>query len=208
MKSKELFSMNLITESASPLLSERVPVIFLDIDGVLRPESSLFYATFDQATYAFSPIAVGLLNRLCYETKAELVISSDWRKFGKKVIMYEIYRALAALNSMLSQKDTIIPLHSKFFKRSPDAADSWCTPVFESYFDRGKEIDWWLGKWGHWIDSYCILDDIKRLISPHQTNNFVWIERSHSGFDMDYYEQALQILENPLLRYHHVTDNK
>lgn len=44
------------------------------------------------------------------------------------------------------------------------------------------------------MDKYCILDDEKSIVSPHHYPNLVWIERGVFRFDIDYYEQAMDIL--------------
>lgn len=70
-----------------------MPVIFLDIDGVLLSEAAWQLpanlalkagakkmTTYDFAMAAtYDPVAVALLNRLCRVTRSTLVISSSWR---------------------------------------------------------------------------------------------------------------------------------
>jgi len=57
-------------------------LIFLDIDGVLN--STSFYKSRRKGEYSptddIDPKAVNLLNELCKEASAEIVISSTWRK--------------------------------------------------------------------------------------------------------------------------------
>lgn len=48
---------------------------------------------------------------------------------------------------------------------------------------------------GHWVKNYCILDDGKSLFSPRHYPHLVLIERGDSGFDIDYYVQAIEMLE-------------
>lgn len=67
---------------------ETCPIIFLDIDGVLNCQE--FYTRTRGANMApdlastyplceFDPVRIELLNDLCKETEAKIVISSSWR---------------------------------------------------------------------------------------------------------------------------------
>lgn len=177
--------------------NNKTSVIFLDIDGVLRPDVSLSHATFEKAYKAFSPIAVGLLNRLCFETNSELVISSNWRVDNDpEYILKYIHQALAALNTLIPNEQPPIPCYMRIFYRTPNIEESWRTPLSQDLLDRSWEIDEWLRTWGHWVKNYCILDDGKSLFSPRHYPYLVLIERGDSGFDIDYYVQAIEMLEN------------
>jgi len=189
------FNLNIPHESDSS--ANKTSIIFLDIDGVLRPDISLSHATFERAYQSFSPIAVGLLNRLCYETNAELVISSNWRVDNDpEYILKYIHQALAALNTLIPNEKPLIPCYMRIFYRTPNIKESWRTPVSQDLLDRSWEIDEWLKIWGHWVKNYCILDDGKSLFSPRHYPNLVLIERGDSGFDIDYYVQAIEMLED------------
>jgi len=52
-------------------------VIFLDIDGVLNSGRSV---TATGSCYLLDSVAVGLINKLCEEADAKIVVSSTWRK--------------------------------------------------------------------------------------------------------------------------------
>ncbi len=171
-------------------------VIFLDINGVLI-SSTMHLATLGRLNDIYSPIAVGLLNNLCQTTNARIVVSSSWRLYGRKVVYNNLFKSIAMLNWMLTSKHKPIPIHIKFFDEEPNKNESWCTPFrMDILRSRGEEIDAWLDTWGHLIDNYCILDDTRNVL-PHQKDHFVCIERNESGFDVDYYEQALGILQQP-----------
>ncbi len=162
---------------------------------VLAPTTALI--TFDKQKHFYSPIAVGLLNRLCFETKAQIVISSSWRLHGAEPIATQLINSLDMLNTMLDSEQDSIPIHLKFFAEEPHKEQSWRTPAnFESMLQtksRGAQIDAWLRTWGHHIDNYCILDDNDNML-PQQQANFVFINRNLSGFDAYYYIQAFKIL--------------
>ncbi|KOR29593.1 hypothetical protein TI03_01965, partial [Achromatium sp. WMS1] len=76
----------------------------------------------------------------------------------------------------------------------PDIEKSWCTPLSNDLFNRSNEIDTWLHTWGHWVKGYCILDDGKSLFSSHHYPNLIWIEKGDSGFEIDHYIQAFELL--------------
>ncbi|KOR28754.1 hypothetical protein TI03_04015, partial [Achromatium sp. WMS1] len=142
-------------QSTDQFLEQQVNIIFLDIDGVLRPDVSVVYATMGKAYEAFSPIAVGLLNRLCYETNAELVISSSWRlTHDAGYILNHLQQSLAALNLLIPDTNEPISCYMKIFYREPDIEKSWCTPLSNDLFNRSNEIDTWLHTWGHWVKGY------------------------------------------------------
>jgi hypothetical protein len=88
-------------------------IIFLDIDGVLQPHGSQLrfkhrlederaelaktlpvYASMcaydiGACRYDWEPSAVNYLQRLCQECDADIVISSDWKVFNKRIEMLQ-----------------------------------------------------------------------------------------------------------------------
>ncbi len=168
-------------------------IIFLDIDGVIRPALTVSQACLDQADNAFSPISVGLLNRLCKLTNAQLVITSTWRRNGKGPIIEQIERALNALNCLLSPEETTIKNHCQLFCQEPDAEQSWRIPL-GNRLKRSEHIDIWLDRWGDWVQSYCILDDIPSLITPKHNARFISIEDADIGFNGTHYTLARSLL--------------
>lgn len=58
-------------------------IVFLDIDGCLTTvEDGSSFLCMDDATYRISEKKAVMLLHLLYETDANVVISSNWRKFG------------------------------------------------------------------------------------------------------------------------------
>lgn len=59
-------------------------IIFLDIDGVILPGRALYMPgqvyTPDGAPLRFDPSSVGLVNKLCEDLPARIVVHSNWRR--------------------------------------------------------------------------------------------------------------------------------
>lgn len=56
-------------------------ILFLDIDGVLLPGRAYYMASQTQPLVTrFDPCVVGMINRLCVEIDARIVIHSNWRR--------------------------------------------------------------------------------------------------------------------------------
>jgi hypothetical protein len=70
---------------------EELPIIFLDIDGVLNNYGSI---TAFGSPHEFDPVSVSLMRRLCDEAGAKIVVASAWRprEPGK---LPELVRSLA-----------------------------------------------------------------------------------------------------------------
>ncbi|KOR30790.1 hypothetical protein TI04_04105 [Achromatium sp. WMS2] len=181
------------SKSGPKSYNDRVSVIFLDIDGVLRPEPTMSTICLGSGQSAFSPLSVGLLNRLCKVTNAELVITSSWRKRGQTKILEQLDKAILALNNLLASDEVPVPSHLKLFNKAPQAPESWRTPI-GNFYERGAQIDSWLKTWGHWVHNYCILDDVENLIPRHLQSKFIWIKDAELGFDVYHYRQALAML--------------
>lgn len=70
-------------------------VIFLDIDGCLTSEKKGTYFNLDPAKYHPSKTVMKQIMKLCDETGAKVVLSSNWRKFdfdGHWINRYGIYK--------------------------------------------------------------------------------------------------------------------
>lgn len=56
-------------------------ILFLDIDGVLLPGRAYYMASqTDPEVSRFDPCVVGMINRLCVELDARVVVHSNWRR--------------------------------------------------------------------------------------------------------------------------------
>lgn len=156
-------------------------IIFLDIDGVLNHEA--FYKARhenkSEIEYPYSeidPISVQILNTLCEESGANVVISSTWRHSG-------IEYCKDALEKV-GFTGEIIDI----------------TPTHESRF-RGLEIlDWiksnedLIGDRYYNFTEYVILDDDSDMLY-WQRNNFLLIDR-FVGLTMGDVFRAKKILNN------------
>lgn len=143
-------------------------VVFLDIDGVVITERAKFLAPPGETPEVFDPCGVALLLRLLILADAKLVISSEWRKFGRERIV-----ALLAKNG--------IP--ERFL------AEDWSTgPIIEDAWGRDEEIIRYLARHPQ-IQRYVVFEDkrtehLENVVRPTQ----------HDGIQMGHYMQAGELL--------------
>jgi hypothetical protein len=121
------------------------PIVFLDIDGVLN--NTPWMNRNDTGT--LDPDNVALLVSLIEQTKAVIVVSSDWRRWHE-------FDALCRLLRRNGVPDCIIGV-TPVGDRDDEADWSWPP--------RGIEIDAWL-KSNNWSGSFVILDD-RDDMEPH-----------------------------------------
>jgi hypothetical protein len=93
--------------------------VFLDIDGVLAPYTSLGdmkYTCQDilppNGCLQFDPFCVAELNHICMATKASIIVSSSWRHY---------IRDLEKMRAMLRSQGVNAPIAGM----TPEAEDSW-----------------------------------------------------------------------------------
>ena len=149
------------------------PILFLDIDGVLNSEDYANLYTekeWDNLTYIERHIddkAVQLINYICDNTKAQVVISSTWR----------CGRSIEQLQNILDFRGATF----KIIDKTPEHDISY----------RGYEIDAWISKNrskdkdGNYFEftNYAILDDdiedmlIKQKDNIFKINRFTGITR-------------------------------
>lgn len=88
-------------------------VIFLDIDGVLCTTNEFlmdkvkfhkknFVPSFVNMPYPFNARCVGVLNEILLKTDAEIVLSSDWRKFWDLKKLDLIFRSSGVVKSPIN----------------------------------------------------------------------------------------------------------
>ena len=177
-------------------------LIFLDIDGVLNHqqghEDGECAYDFNEKYQKFSTTSTALLNKLIEKTNAEIVISSTWRCDG-----LERMREIWTLEGMSGDITGITPHFSiNGYGSAP----------------RGCEIESYLKNQGFWhinyskdeqqkymdkssIINYIILDDDSDMLYG-QRNHFINTPpppRNYSGFNQQYYEQALKILSSDII---------
>lgn len=153
-------------------------IIFLDIDGVLnKVGSSLNISNDGIKTPHIDSFAVGLVNLLVSDVEAQLVLSSDWRKFDSSLEMktgsFDVRRFLVSKG-----------LKNRFH------AD-WHTPISHHYHGhRGAEINDWLVH-HHDIKQWVALDDnpdfsIKHLVlvNPNNGLQVADVKKAESFFNI------------------------
>lgn len=132
-------------------------VIFLDIDGVLNSDRSIFSLPMREIkpnSYRYNyllsktdPIAVAILNRLVKDTNAKIVVSSANRKFfGEKIA--DVLKDMGVEADIIGITTT-------------------------TGGNRGTEIQAWLDL--HEVGSYVILDDSSDMLES-QRENFVNVD--------------------------------
>jgi len=119
-------------------------ILFLDIDGVLRPTNS--YIGKDEYGQLFIDRCVDALKYLIDKTGGKIVISSTWKSSGL-IIMKEIWEKRG--------------LPGEVIDITPNEVDVVESGMVEFYdmVDRGMEIDQWL-KNNNYSGEYIIIDDV------------------------------------------------
>lgn len=138
---------------------DRSKVLFLDVDGVLRPARAGGFDTCEEGdgaknvdTSDFFPSAVKALRHIIDRTSAKIVLSSEWRRSD----------ALCNALSEVFEKNRVRAWSSK--TPVPDAADFQDTPggdpvrLFAER--RAKEISCWLQEHEREVSGWVVLDDI------------------------------------------------
>jgi len=150
----------------------KVKIIFLDIDGVLKRVQDK----------GINSTLTANVKELIEKTGAKIVISSDWRYNG----MDFIKKYLPDL------QEHIIDLTPSFdVKKSENV-------ILDLYVSvpRGFEIREWMNNYmsrEHYVSNYVIIDDSQDMLYG-QRNNYVQVDQT-KGFDKKCLEKALSILE-------------
>lgn len=129
------------------------PLVFLDIDGVLNSKpwflqqrESGAVATELMGLYDLDPAACGLLQRLCEETGAGLVIVSTWRLYHPQEVLAELLTQRGVTAPILGMTPDLSRLEERSYKHQ-----------------RGAEVQWWLDQLAPEIRAatrFVILDDV------------------------------------------------
>ncbi len=121
-----------------------IKVLFVDIDGVLLSTRSCIAQggppTKENPTdpRLLDPVALGLLRKLCFETGAQVVVSSSWRERHTR----------EELEAMLEMPVLGV------------------TPVLDGE-GRSEEVNAWLRAHGN-VERYAIVDDEPQFDAVHQ----------------------------------------
>lgn len=147
----------------------RDKVVFLDMDGVLVTQRSHHAFGSNLLMRHIDPVACKLVERLCKENSAKIVLSSTWR----------VHFDLGSMTSILMNGGfSDIPWHQ-----------NWKTPHYPS-LRRGLEIQAWLNANDN--PQAVILDDDNDMLEE-QRGFFVQTSAA-DGFLWSHYEKASAIL--------------
>lgn len=140
--------------------------VFLDFDGVLNYRAFLASCGDRKAINMIDPSRVALVERLCREAGAQVVISSTWRLLYKLPVLRDVLRARG--------------LTARVIGATP------CLP----HMDRGDEIALWLTRHGG-ADGIAILDDDVDMGALRP-----WLVRTsfEAGITEYHVDQALDVL--------------
>lgn len=173
------------------------PVIFLDIDGVMRTDRSSHPHAVHQLKVqmpsvifkqmAFDPVAIACLNTLCERTNGQLVAVTAWRSNNN-------------LRKILRKAGVTGQFHSDW--RTPNLSHE---PSLTGGFDvRGREIDAWLAR-NPDVTRWVWLDDMPDYL-PHQEASFIHVNQ-HMGLSPHDTDSALEVLGYTPERPKHVRAN-
>lgn len=140
--------------------------IFLDIDGVLNNLATVY--AFGNPSKHFDPVSVALIERLCREGGAYIVMSTSWRNGDTDRLTDEL-RGLAGHY-----------LADRIVGETPYLGRK-----------RGEEIAKWLEDTGMAVDGYVIIDDDSDML-PDQPFVHTTFE---DGFRLRHYREALKHLD-------------
>lgn len=138
-------------------------LVFLDIDGVLNNLGSV--AALGSPSKHFDPVSVALVDKLCREADAQIVVSSSWRNGDTGRLISDLRRCGAECLTMHVIGET---------------------PRLRC--ERGKEIQAWLEQNGGPHDCYVIIDDDGDMLpgQPFVQTTF------EDGFRFRHYQEALR----------------
>lgn len=163
------------------MISKKIKVIFLDVDGVLN---SVFSRDNDEIAENWMENEVSnwhliRLKRIVEETGAKLVLSSSWR-LGHPIIAGTKVCKDALVQVLIDKLDVF----------GLEIMD--CTPVLDGKW-RGTEIAEWL-KVHSEVEKFVILDDDTDFL-PEQQKFFVRTTYSN-GLTDELADKAIEILNN------------
>lgn len=165
-------------------------VVFLDIDGVLNSRRSFiafsgivgkhlpneeFIHTMARTT--IDPVAVGMINALCEETAANIVLSSTHRHF----FQHRFKQDKEMMNIKCQHYLNTLGLTANLVGMTPRTDDAF----------RGEEIDMFLISHPE-IEKFVIIDDDLDFHVHH--NDYLVHVDNHIGFSANDFSRAVQIL--------------
>lgn len=170
-------------------------VIFLDVDGVLNFEK--WYQNVDGRNPGnlygqegdLDPLCVNRIIKICNETGAKVVISSDWR--------ISWYTTQVRLAKMGLDENYVIDKTPEYIWRNVSKHDYFNDDYEETYeYSRGAEIDGWLKEHPE-VTNYVIIDD-RTDFTDKQKEHFVHVDPMWGLVDK-HVELTIKILKNETL---------
>jgi len=157
---------------------EKIKIIFLDIDGVLRRVKDT----------GFNKKSIDNLNDLIRKTDAKIVISSTWRQRGIEDVKKFLFE-----NNVKGEIIDITPI----FVISKVCGEGFQSSIRHTSIKspRGLEIREWLRDYttmDRYVESYVIIDDSGDMMLS-QVDNYVKVEQT-VGFDSKCLKKAINIL--------------
>lgn len=152
-------------------------ILFLDIDGVLKPQ----YADYERDEFGsgFNPESIVFLNEIIEQTGCKIVLSSTWRSKGLDNIqlLWEVRDIPGEVIGItpIQASDEVISLHQYKYNEA----------------DRGFEIQEWIDT--HNVERYCIVDDDNDIL-PIQEKYFVRTD-SKIGLTRETTDKIIKILK-------------
>lgn len=151
-------------------------VVFLDVDGILN--YTLWYlddrnpGNLNGQEGDIDPLCVERINKICAQTGAKIVVSSDWRISSG----WQNRLEKAGLQNIIDKTPvTVLGQYGKTY-----------------HFSRGEEIDMWL-QWHPSVKNYVIIDDREDMMN-NQKDHFVHVNPYRGFTDADMVK-TIKILE-------------
>jgi len=161
--------------------TNKIKIIFLDIDGVINSEdwfmSDRNPGNLNGQEGDIDPLCAERINKICQETGAKIVLSSDWRiNWPHRIDRIE----KGGINKGLIIDKT--PEHMWIMS---------CCDELSGFTSRGSEIDDWLSQHPE-CERFVIIDD-RTDFTEEQKLNFVHVNSMHGIDDIDV-KFAIEIL--------------
>ena len=151
-------------------MSDELRVIFLDFDGVLNSHSYLLeLGHHDPGPEQLCTERIARINRICEQTRARIVVSSQWRHG----------RTVDELRDLLRSRGCTAPIIDR-------------TDVGSSAH-RGDQIADWIRD--HEVASYVVLDDLGGPCLSPVTDRLVQTDYMGDGLTDEHVERAVNMLE-------------
>lgn len=125
-------------------------IVFLDFDGVLNNSEWLFSSPPEPPQAALNPAAVALVNKICRDGQASVVLSTAWRMHYPQVELEGFLRSLGFTGAVVGRTPSLNVV---------SATNKARYAKYKTYVQRGFEVEAWLSRRDD-IESFVILDDL------------------------------------------------